>query len=396
MFEADVGFEVPRGEAGDSVDCPVGQLDSQSYQEWIVRLPVKLHGWGLRSLRETCGPAYLGALETAIPFMAARDRLCTLKEADWGGEGCWGEAADPSSRWRVLLQSDCLEGRELRRWFEGLQREAIEGAEYLGEVPDPLLSSDLQGLGGSSVSGATRGLVVKARDKLRSRLLTRALQLHRPQKDRHAWAWRQRDKLSSAWLLCLPGGGETLTNEEFATTAAINLCLPPPCVAGREGELIRGQGRRQITIDRHGDTVQATNIPGDHFRHRHDMLKTTLYNMCKWAGLKAEMEVFNLFSRLIPQGELARYENNRQRQAIIPDLRIVFNVGGQPAAVLHEVKCVSISHSRYRPTWVERGVDRRVAQLHDEYVTKVRSVDRQYVGTLQGAAGACGGKASQF
>ena len=36
--------------------------------------------------KETCGPAYLGALETALPFMAAREGLCTLKEADWGGE----------------------------------------------------------------------------------------------------------------------------------------------------------------------------------------------------------------------------------------------------------------------------------------------------------------------
>ena len=223
MLQAAVGFEVPRGEAGDKVACPVGELDRRSYQEWVVRLPIRLHGWGLRSLKETCGPAYFGALETAIPFMAARDKLCTQMETDWGGEECWGEAAEPSNRWRVVLESGCLEGRELQRWFQMLQSEATEAGPYLGEPPDPLLNSDLQGLGGSSVSGATRGLVVEARDMLRSRLLTKALQLHRPKKDRHAWAWKQRDKLSSAWLLSLPGGGETLTNEEFTTTAAVNL-----------------------------------------------------------------------------------------------------------------------------------------------------------------------------
>ena len=53
----------------------------------------------------------------------------------------------------------------------------------------------------------------------------------------------------------------------------------------------------------------------------------TLKNLCKWAGLPAETEVYNLFSRLIPQQGLARYERNRQRQAIIPDLRIVLPVG---------------------------------------------------------------------
>ena len=396
MLEAAVGFEVPRGVAGDNVNCPVGDLDRRSYQEWMVRLPIRLHGWGLRSLRETCGPAYLGALETAIPFMAARDKLCPLTEAAWGGEECWGEAAEANNRWRRVLESGCLEGRELHRWFEGLQSEARVGGEFLGEDPDPLLSSDLQGLGGSSVSGATRGQVVEARDMLRSRLLTRALELHRPQKDRHAWAWRQRDKLSSAWLLCLPGGGETLTNEEFTTTAAVNLCLPPPCVHGHEGELIRGQGQWRITIDRHGDTVQATNIPGDHFRHRHDMLKIALYNMCKWAGLRVEMEAFNVFSHLIPQRELARYEQNRQRQAIIPDLRIVLNVGGQPAVVLAECKAISISPSRYRPTWNVRGVDKRAAQLHDEYVLKARSVDRQYVGTQEGQVGPVEAKLLSF
>ena len=65
---------------------------------------------------------------------------------------------------------------------------------------------------------------------------------HRPQKDRHALAWKQRDKLSAAWLLCLPGGGKTLSNEEFSTPAAVNFCLPPPSLAGRMGEPIRGQG----------------------------------------------------------------------------------------------------------------------------------------------------------
>ena len=114
-----------------------------------MRLPVRLHGWGLRSLAETCGPAYLGALETAIPYMAARDKLCPAMEMEWGGEECWGEAADPGSRWRVLLQSGCLEGVELRRWWEGLQQMVRESTEYLGEPLDNLLTSSLEGLGGA-------------------------------------------------------------------------------------------------------------------------------------------------------------------------------------------------------------------------------------------------------
>ena len=72
------------------VRCPVTGLVNLSYQEWLVRLPVKLYGWGLRSLKDTCGPAYLGAMETAIPFMAARSKICPQLSQVWGGEECWG------------------------------------------------------------------------------------------------------------------------------------------------------------------------------------------------------------------------------------------------------------------------------------------------------------------
>ena len=292
----------------------------------------------------------------------------------------------------MVLQSGCQEGLELQRWWGRVQREAREAAQFLGEPLDLLLTADPEGLGGDCKTGATRGQVVEARDMLRFRLLSRALELHRPKKDRHAWAWRQRDKLSSAWLLSLPGGGEFLSNEEFSTSAAINLCIPPPCVAGREGETIRGRA----VVDRHGDTVQSTVVQGDHWRQRHDLLKMTIYDLCRWAGLPAEVEVFNLFSRLIPQAELARYERNRQRQAIIPDLRVVIPVGGQPTSVLHELKCISVSQSRYKPAGVERAVDLRADQLHEEYVRKAKDVDRLYLGTQPGHVGPVQAKLLSF
>ena len=101
MLEAAIGVKVPRGDAGDPVDCPVSGLQGLSYQELLIRLPIRLHGWGLRSLASTCGPAYLGALETAIPFMTVKDKYCPVMEGKWGGEECWGEAADTRGRWRT-------------------------------------------------------------------------------------------------------------------------------------------------------------------------------------------------------------------------------------------------------------------------------------------------------
>ena len=91
-----------------------------------------------------------------------------------------------------------------------------------------------------SVSGKTRGEILAAIEKTRAQLLTKALSLYMLRKARPAWAWKQRDKISSSWLLALPGADSTLSNAEFVEAAATNLCLPsPPCmgrVDGRDGE----------------------------------------------------------------------------------------------------------------------------------------------------------------
>ena len=92
--------------------------------------------------------------------------------------------------------------------------------------------------------------------------------------------------------------------------------------SGRVGEVIKGR----VTIDEFGDNVQSTNIPGDHWRGRHDHVKLLLYRLCLWAGIPVEMEVFNLFSRYIPQEGLARVERQRQRQAMVNDFKFMLSI----------------------------------------------------------------------
>ena len=128
----------------------------------------------------------------------------------------------------------------------------------------------------------------------------------------------------------------------------------------------------------YGDVVQATNIPGDHWRHRYDQIKHVIGRLCMWAGLPCELEVFNLFSGLIPQAGLARMDKQRQMQAMVPDMRISLTIGGVTSQVLHELKVISSNQTRYKPSWKERGLDRRSAQLHDEYVGKARLADQQH------------------
>ena len=66
-------------------------------------------------------------------------------------------------------------------------------------------------------------------------------------------------------------------------------------------------------------------------------MKILLYRLCMWAGLPVDMEVFNLFSRHIQKEGLARINSHRQRQGLIPDLKIITPAGEQARGVLHEV-----------------------------------------------------------
>ena len=45
-----------------------------------------------------------------------------------------------------------------------------------------------------------------------------------------------------------------------------------------------------------GKAVQSTITTGDHYRKRHDAYKMQLFQMYQWAGLEAEVEVFNLLA----------------------------------------------------------------------------------------------------
>ena len=282
-----------------------------------------------------------------------------------------------------------------------MQLEANQSAVWLGEEVPEILKSPVEGIGKGSVSGATRKSITEAVENTRAKVLAKALDLVRPKSTRAAWAWRQRDKVSSAWLLAIPGPDTTLSSAEFREAAAANLCLPSPACAGRIGETVKGQKR----IDKYGDTIQATPLCGDHWRRRHDLLVQFVDRSCMWAGVPAEREVFNLFSGAVRQQGLSRLEAARQRQSLVPDLRIAVQplavveaevARGRPArglggavegGVLHEVKIISCNTTRYKPTWTKRAVDVRAEKLQQEYEVKAREADRVHNNTPVGTVG---------
>ena len=141
----------------------------------------------------------------------------------------------------------------------------------------------------------------------------------------------------------------------------------------------------------YGEVVQATALPGDHWRKRHDRFKMMVQRLCVWSGLDCEVEVFNLFAGSIPQEGLSRMERGRKIQSIVPDLRISLPIEGNLVPSLHEIKIISSCKTRYAPhrrgQEATKAVDIRAGQLHQSYVAKARATDRAYCGTAEGTVG---------
>ena len=140
--------------------------------------------------------------------------------------------------------------------------------DFAGIDLEAPLSVSSEGIGEGSTNGNTRKNIVDQRERLRGLVLNKALEIHENQAARPVWVWPQRDKLSSAWLLSLPGPHNGLSAEIFSEAVCASLCLPSPVCRDRVGERL---GR--FTVDAFGDKVMAAQLPGDTWRIRHDTVK---------------------------------------------------------------------------------------------------------------------------
>ena len=93
------------------------------------------------------------------------------------------------------------------------------------------------------------------------------------------------------------------------------------------------------------------------------------------------VEVWGLFSHLIPAQALNRMERGRKRQAIVPDFRMEMpRPKGGTSHQLAELKIVSCCDSWYPVGGKQRGTDKRAARLANEYKKKAKKVDQEVIG----------------
>ena len=381
VMEIILGMKIPLEGEGLGWECPlvlpIQGLEGRSFQQWVLRQPVKAGGFGLRSNLETSPAAFIGGLEQALPHFTGSRGVCQQLAGvlgDWTGQ--------EERRWEQLLRSECRTGRELQGAWEILQREALQCSAFLGQDLDGHLAVEVEIVGGGSVDGSTRKAIVQQREELRGAVLKEALAKMDNSTLKPVRAWSNRDKLSTAWLLCLPGP-DGLSNQSFAEAVANSLCMPSPACKDRIGSKV---GKK--TVDIFGDSIMSEILPGDHWRARHDKVKLALHSLCVWARLPVTVEVWGLFSHLIPAAALTRMERGRKRQAIVPDFRIEMPLptGGGTRPQLAELKIISCCETWYPAGGRMRGTDKKAGGLQQDR-KKAKNVDKNVLGMVDGQKG---------
>ena len=89
--------------------------------------------------------------------------------------------------------------------------------------------------------------------------------------------------------------------------------------------------------------------------------------------------------------DMNRCEGNRPLQGCIPDILTTEPRpgGGAPIQRLYDFKAINQCKTRYKPTQTERcePVNKRAAEIPDEYIKKLREKDRRYLNTANGEVG---------
>ena len=369
VLEKVIGAHIPRGEEGlgyeSSLNIPCENLRGHSFQSWVAFMPIRLGGLGLRSQVDLAPIAYIGAIEQTVPYYGGEKGVCQPL-AHMMGE-------DLQTRWQPLLQSGLPTGREVAKAWNKLQQENSDCSQYLREEASGQLTFPVEGMGDGSVDGSTRAKVVEEREELRAKVLKQALADYPDSTARPVWSWKQRDKLSTAFLLNIPGAHTSLSSPIFSEAMAALLCIPSLVCRDRVGEVI-GDSR----VDLYGDRVVGQNLPGGGWTRRHDTVKLELNSCCVYAGLQAVCEPFGLFSQFLPQQPLHRLQYRQTRQCLRPDFLLHLPLPtGQVDRKIADVKTVSLGvKTYYKPgAGGRRAVDIRDAEISGEYRRTAAKMD---------------------
>ena len=192
MLESAAGISIPRVDEGRGVECcidtPVGRHHGRSYQDHIVRLPVRLGGMGLRDMKDICSEAYIRGVEQALPHFIGAEGVCQQLYP------VLGEMRDSGSRWSSMFLSGCRTGFEFKKAWDLMREEANQFAQYLERELEGPLQVEAEGAGNGRVDGNTRRLLTTWLEDTRAAVLRKGLESYPDQSARPVWVHPNLDK----------------------------------------------------------------------------------------------------------------------------------------------------------------------------------------------------------
>ena len=124
-------------------------------------------------------------------------------------------------------------------------------------------------------------------------------------------SWNNRDKLSTAFLMDLPGPHNFWTWAEWEEAMCLTLDLPS--IVCRE---LKGQKIWDWTVDKWGADIVCTVLPGSSLTWRHNKVKSCLSSLVTYCGLEYLCKPQAVFTAHIPQRPLNRIQSHQVRQGL--------------------------------------------------------------------------------
>ena len=182
-------------------------------------------------------------------------------------------------------------------------------------------------------------------------------------------AWKNRDKLTTAFLLELPGPHNQWSLAEWGEALCLILSVPPNCSRDPR-HLGRPIGNRYV--DLWGSDVLCVNVAGGGWTRRHDRVKSCISSLGVYCGVAFVCEPYSLFTSHLPQRPLHRLQAHQVRQAFRPDF--LFHLPNTA-----DVKTIYFGNKKlYKPGMQgDTAVKLRAAEVPVEYKRTALQMDQE-------------------
>ena len=199
--------------------------------------------------------------------------------------------------------------------------------------------------------------------------------------DRRRQTFNNLDKFSTQFVASHPSTDNLIGNYDFYQVVADYFGVPCANIAQYVGKRI-GKARGGTVIDKYGDALTTTALPGGGWTTNHDSAKWALFHLAStYAQMPISCEVLGLFATSLNQ-EHVKNLSNSERQGLVPDFRL--------GDTLMELKRFYMSPLFFNPLTLQSrcgAVAKRAAEVHPDYVKKCKLKDREINNTPEGVMG---------